>query len=249
MAMGSKRLHWKDLQLPVIGALVFVTDLFLIFTNQQWFELPLSASFILIVFNTITAHYRTEQNKGFFPSNRMYVILLLVGAAIFLPIFVSQYVALAHAAMEKKTPPSIESVTRFTQPCLRDVLLYEGETVSSNGRQYTTNINEGVALLLAVSKKHETVQTIDMFNPFPFALGRKPPAGGIAAAAYKYTFSENNRPSDSQYFGNADIVMVPRKPAAVSDYFGIMKIYGPVLKERYFLAKQSDLWCLYRKKK
>jgi hypothetical protein len=192
----------------LIGALVFVTDLFLIFTNQQWFELPLIASFILIVFNNVTVHYRNEQSKGFFPSNRTYVMLLLVGAAIFLPIFVSQYVALAHAAMEKRNPPKISLITRFTQPCLTEVLLYEGETVSSNGRQYTTYINEGVSLLLAVSKNHETVQTIDMFNPFPFALGRKPPTGGIAAAAYNYTFSDNHRPSDDQYFGNADIVMV-----------------------------------------
>ncbi|MRS01851.1 hypothetical protein EG832_01250 [bacterium] len=249
MAMGSKQNHWKNLQLPLTGALVFVADIFLIFTNQQWFEPPLIASFILIVLNNVTAHSSKEQNKGISPANRRYIILLLVGAALFLPIFVSQYVALAHGAMEKKNPPDIESVTRFKQPFLTDLLLYEGEQPSSNGRQYTTNINEGVALLQAVSKKHETVQTIDMFNPFPFALGRKPPTGGIAAAAYKYTFSENHRPSDVQYFGNADIVMVPRKPAAVSDYYGIMKIYEPALKESFFLAEQSDLWCLYRRKK
>jgi hypothetical protein len=250
MAMGSKRQPWKNLQLPLIGALVFVTDLFLIFTNQQWFELPLIASFILIVFNNVTVHYRNEQSKGFFPSNRTYVMLLLVGAAIFLPIFVSQYVALAHAAMEKRNPPKISLITRFTQPCLTEVLLYEGETVSSNGRQYTTYINEGVSLLLAVSKNHETVQTIDMFNPFPFALGRKPPTGGIAAAAYNYTFSDNHRPSDDQYFGNADIVMVPKKPAADGGYhFGALKIYGPALKRNFSLAAETDWWYLYRRKK
>ena len=154
-------------------------------------------------------------------------------AAIFDPIFVSQYLALAHAAKEKISPPGIRSVVRFNQPCLADLLLYEGEQPSSNGRQYTTYINEGVALLLAASKEHETVLTIDMFNPFPFALGRKPPTGGIAAAAYNYTFSENHRPSADEYFGNTDIVMVPKRPAAGNINFnGVMKIYGPTLKKR-----------------
>ena len=89
-----------------------------------------------------------------------------------------------------------------------------------------------------------------MFNPFPFALGRKPPTGGIAAAAYNYTFSDNHRPSDDQYFGNADIVMVPKKPAADGGcYFGALKIYGPALKRYFSLAAETDWWYLYRRKK
>ena len=128
MAMGSKRLHWKDLQLPLIGALVFVTDLFLIFTNQQWFELPLIASFVLIVSNNITVHYRNEQNKGFLPSYRTYIILLLVGAAIFLPIFVSQYVALAHAALEKKNHARYRISYSFQATLLDGFITLRGRT-------------------------------------------------------------------------------------------------------------------------
>jgi len=247
-AMSSKGLHWKNLKLPFIGTLVFVTDMFLILTNQQRFELPLIASFSLIVINNVTTHYRTRQNEGFLPFNRTYVILLLVGAAFFLPIFVSQFISLAYAAMEKNDPSRLESTSPFKQPCLADLLLYEGNQPSSNGRQYTTYINEGVALLQAVSKKDETVQTIDMFNPFPFALGRKPPTGGIAAAAYNYTFSDNHRPSDDQFFGNADIVMVPKKPAATGSYhFGILKIYGPALKRDFYPVEESEWWYLYRR--
>jgi hypothetical protein len=250
VTVGKNRLQWKDFQLSLIGALVFLTDMFLIFTNQQWFELPLIASFILIATNNFTVHHNNGQNNPCFTSSRTYAILLLVGATIFLPIFVSQYVALAHAAMEKNNPPGIRSVTRFTQPCLRDLLLYEGETPESNGRQYTTYVNKGVSMLLAFSNRDETVLTIDMFNPFPYALGRMPPSGGIAAAAYNYTLSEKHRPSDDRFFGDAHIVMVPKKPAAGDIfYYGFLKIYEPALKKRYYLVTQSDWWYLYRRRK
>jgi hypothetical protein len=36
----------------------------------------------------------------------------------------------------------------------------------------------------------EKALTMDMVNPFPYALGRRPAVGGIAAAAYRYTLSD-----------------------------------------------------------
>jgi hypothetical protein len=249
-AVASSQKQWKNYQLSLAGVLVFATDIFLLFTNQQWFELPLIATFILIICNNINTHHIMIHNKVLLSTKRTYALLMMVGGAIFLPIFALQYIALAHATLEKANPPNVQTIARFTQPCLNDLLLYEGETLSSNGRQYTSYVNDGVALLLSVANKNETVLTIDMFNPFPFALGWRPPSGGIAAAAYKYTISESHRPSDAKYFGNADIVMVPIKPAADNSYYyGVLKIYEPALKERYFLAAKSDWWYLFRRKK
>lgn len=246
--INNNLVQLRSFQLPLLGALVFLTDLFLIFTNQQWFELPLIATFSLFVLNNVSHNYKMVKNTDRTFTKCSFWILFSVGSVLFLPIFTSQFVALTHGAMEKYDPPDLESVVRFTQPHLRDLLLYEGETPISNGRQYTTYVNEGVALLHAASHENDTVLTIDMFNPFPYALGRQPPSGGIAAAAYKYTLSDNHRPSDDKYFGNAKLVMVPRKHTDSDGYFfGFLRIYEPTLKKRYSLIGQSE-WCsLYRR--
>ena len=89
---------------------------------------------------------------------------------------------------------------------------------------------------------------MDMMNPFSYALQRKPALGGIAAAAYKYTLSDEYRPSDDAYFGNSDIVMVPKRPAVDPLHHDpFIKIYEPALQRRYRLEAESDLWRLYKR--
>jgi hypothetical protein len=90
---------------------------------------------------------------------------------------------------------------------------------------------------------------MDMVNPFPYALQRRPPRGGIAAMSYHYTLSDRHRPLDDWYFGDADIVMLPKRPAQ-DDFFYIdfLKAYTPGLHQRYNLAAESDWWLMYRRK-
>jgi len=78
---------------------------------------------------------------------------------------------------------------------LRPLLLYDtGRLLSrSNGPTYTTYVNDGVALLQRVTEPNEAILTMDAFNPFPYAMGRRPPLGGIAAMAYHYTLSDGHR--------------------------------------------------------
>jgi hypothetical protein len=88
-----------------------------------------------------------------------------------------------------------------------------------------------------------------MINPFPYALGRTPAIGGIASAVFQYTLSDGYRPSDDEYFGTADVVVVPKWPSTRGYFYDrYYKIYDPALRDRFRLAAESDMWYLYRRK-
>jgi hypothetical protein len=67
--------------------------------------------------------------------------------------------------------------------CGRRLALHQyGGIPKSNGRIYTTYVNDGVALLRRATSPSQTVLTMDVANPFPYALDRPPALGGIAAS-------------------------------------------------------------------
>jgi hypothetical protein len=161
-----------------------------------------------------------------------------------------EFSGLAYGAMLKAWPSNFQSVARFTESRLVPLLLYDGpKETRSNGRQYVRYVNEGVYLLRKNTSVGETILTMDMVNPFPYALGRRPAAGGIAAAAYRYTISDMYRPSDDRYFGTADVVMVPKQPALSDGFFdGFYRIYEPGLHDCFRIVAESNMWYLYRRK-
>ena len=67
-------------------------------------------------------------------------------------------------------------------------------------------------MLAAHTRPDEKIATLDMFNPFAYALGREPIRGGIAAAAYRYTLDDRHHPSPSRLFADAAVVMAPKFP-------------------------------------
>ena len=83
----------------------------------------------------------------------------------------------------------------------------------SNGPTYVTYVNDGVNLLNRASRMDETVFTLDVQNPFSYALLRRPAHGGSAALYFDHTFNDQHKPSAAWLFGSADIVMVPKHPS------------------------------------
>ena len=240
----------RNFHLLFLAGLAFVADMLLIFSNQQRTELPLSIIFSLIVVNKVVARHRTLQDLEVDPARTSCRTALLAGGVFFLVQFALEYSGLAYGALLKAWPPDLPSVARFTEPRLVPLLLYDSYSdPRSNGRQYVTYVNEGIYLLRNNTSADETVLTMDMVNPFPYALGRRPAVGGIAQAAYRYTLSDMYRPSDERYFGTADVVMVPKRPALPEVYFdGFYKIYEPGLHDRFRLAAESNTWYLYKRK-
>ena len=114
---------------------------------------------------------------------------------------------------------------------------------------FVAYVNEGMALLQRETRHNERVLTMDLTNPFPYAMERRPPRGGHAAPTYEYNITDRYRPSDDWYFGDADVVMLP-KTASEGDnhYVGFYRAYASGLRERFYLAGENDRWWLYKRK-
>ena len=241
---------YSTFKLSLLGALVFCIDMLLLCSNQQYSELPLTFIFSLFIVNNVIADNRNITDvsvKGIPP----HVSLTMIAGGVFFLFSLSmQFSGLAYGAYQKAWPSNLTSVAKFTEPRLATLLLYDNEgEPKSNGSHYVDYVNSGTRLLREKTGPYEKVLTMDMMNPFPCTLGRRPAIGGIAAAVYNYTLSDTHRPSDDTYFGNADIVMVPKQPASPSWFYdGYFRIYEPALHDRFRLAAESQMWYLYRRK-
>ena len=248
-AVGTTQSRRRNIHLLHLAALVFATDILVIFGNQQETQLPLSIIFSLIVVNRVVACNRTMPETEA-ERHRYYCrVTLFAGGLFFLIQFAFEFSGIAYGALQKARIANLPSDVRFTEPRLVPLLLYDGPDDPGNGSQYVAYVNNGIHFLEKNTLPHETVLTMDMINPFAYALGRSPALGGIAAAAYQYTLSDTHRPSDERFFGTADVVMVPKRPASPGLYFnGFYRIYEPALRDRFRLAAESDMWYLYRRK-
>ncbi len=249
LLFGDRNPRWRGLRLPIIGALLFATDIGLMSTNAQWDGFPLCAVFAILIVSELTKDQQSLAATPA-PSNLpLYAGALFLGTLLFLPQFTSDLAGLAYGAWEKERPLTPPAVLHFTSPNLWPLLLYDGYQPRNNGRVFTAYVNDGAALLERETRPDERVLSIDMTNPFPYALERRPPHGGIASPTYRFNIDDAHRPSDDQFFGDADIVMVPKHPAlgdeAFSDFY---KAYEHGLDQRYYVAAQTDWWWMYRRK-
>jgi hypothetical protein len=244
------RLASIDFRLLFLGLVTYAADLLVRFTNAQVGAAPLAAVFALIVMNQVTARHRSRPVSEALAARASYAGVLSIGALLLAAQLVPDVLGIAYGAFRSARPAGLASVLRFTEPPVAALLLYDGKTPArSNGTVYTTYINEGAALLRRVSTPQETVLTMDMVDPFSYVLGRKPASGGMSTAAYNYTVSDLHHPSDEAYFGNANLVMVPKHQALDDRFFlGFYKIYEAGLQARYRLAAENDWWLLYRRR-
>jgi hypothetical protein len=240
----------RNFKLPLLGALVFGVDMLLLCSNQQYSELPLTIIFSLFVVNDVIACNRKLLGESVEDIPFQVKLTMFAGGLFFLFSLSMQFSGLAYGALQKARPSNLTSVAKFTEPRLGSLLLYDtAAEPKSNGSHYVDYVNSGTRLLRENTKPYETVLTMDMMNPFPYTLGRRPAIGGIASAAYNFTLSDTHRPSDNKYFGNADVVMVPKQPSAPSHFFdGYFRIYKSALHDRFRLAAESQMWYLYRRK-
>lgn len=249
LLLGNRARQWQGLKLPIIGAFLFFADIGLISSNMQRDGLPVCAVFAILVLNEITEDQRTLPAAEARYYRASYAAVLFLAALLFIPQFTSDLVGLVYGVWEKERPSNPAAVLRFTSSNLKPLLLYDRGASQSDGRLFTTCVNDGVALLERETRPNETILTMDHTNPFPYAMERRPARGGIVAVAYHFDIDDKHRPSDDRYFGNADIVMVPKQPE-IDEYFyrDFYKAYEPGLKQRYNLAAESSCWWIYRRK-
>ena len=246
----QKRSWLERQQLLIWGLLVFFADAALIFSNMQARGTPLLAAFGIVVASRAMAQRRTAGGTASRTETQRTIIVLLLCGFLSLPQLCSDLAGLGYGAWQKAFPSAAMSRVRFRVARLRPMILYDGPFEKrSNGAVYTARINEGIALLEGHCGPGDRVLNMDMVNPFPYALGWRPPRGGMAAVAYNYLFSDESHPSNEAYFGDTTVVMEPKEPALGRRYYdGYYQIYHPAMLERYRLAAESESWRLYRQK-
>ncbi|HUK43183.1 MAG TPA: hypothetical protein VLW48_01945 [Candidatus Bathyarchaeia archaeon] len=237
--------RWRGWRLPLVGALMFAADLAIIMTNQQWDGFVLCACFGILIANELMR----EQQQEPAAKRPLYAGALCLAALLFVPQFAGDLFGLGYGLWSKEGARSEVDIVRLTPPNLAPLVLYDGHIPRSNGRVLANYVNDGVALLERDSRPDETILSLDMTNPFPYALERRPARGGVASPTYHFNLDDEHRPSDDEFFGDADIVMVPKHPA-LDDFFykDFLRAYEPGIHQRYTLAAESAWWWMYRRK-
>jgi hypothetical protein len=243
--------EWRGLKLPVLATFMFCADVAIISTNAQATGFPVCAVFVILVANEIIETAGTMLRARSRSWLAACTAALCLGGLLFVRQFSKDLAGLVYGAWQKEKPSTPEALLHFTSPNLKPLLLYESDdNPPSEGRMFTSYVNDGVALLERETRPDEMVLTIDLTNPFPYAMERHPPRGGHAAPTYHYNINDRYRPSDEWFFGDADIVMVPKR-ASSGDYRGadFYKAYEPGLKQRFDLAAEDDRFWMYRRKR
>jgi hypothetical protein len=236
---------------PLFLALLFwIGGALLLATNAQPNGYPLNALLALLL---------VERSRASMPPSTAFrfpkpeTILVLLGLICYAPIAIDNANGVLFALIEsRRNPPA--SVARFRAANLANLIFYDvdGGTDAdqlSNGRAYVDYVNDGLDLIQRVSAPTDTVFTLDMVNPFPYALRRPPPRGGTPALSFNHTFNNQHKPSPEWLFGSADIVMVPKRPASSEpDAQALFRNYLPAIESEFHLAAESDWWRLYKRR-
>jgi hypothetical protein len=241
---------FEEYQLQIWGLLVFIADAMLMFSNMQSSGMPLLAVFGIVIASRMISERRGAAAAESLAEKHRYIFLMLLCGMLTLPQFCFDLTGLGYGAIQRAHPSAAKYRVRFSTPRLAALILYDAPIDKrANGGPYTASANEGIELLTRNCGPGDRVLTMDMVNPFPYALGWRPARGGMAAVAHNYLFTDELRPSAAEYFGDATVVMVPKEPALDRCYYdGYYRIYSPAMFERYRLAAESESWWLYKLK-
>jgi hypothetical protein len=242
---------WLDNQQWILlGLLVFSSDALLMLSNAQLLAMPLLGIFAILFADRVTAERKQLAALEARTELPRHVFLLALCALLVVPQFVSDLVGVANGVYHKARPSMTIGYVRFNEPHLAPLILYDGAFLEAcNGSVYTNYVNDGVTLLRKHCNASDRVLTMDMVNPFPYALKWRPPLGGVAFISFNYTLSAQFRPSFDAYFGDATVVLMPKRPAQMSSFIdGFYELFTPALVDRYQLYAESDWFWLYKRK-
>ena len=234
----------------LMTALLWIGGALLLSTNAQPTGYPLNAVLALLLAERGRAAIAKAPPATLrFP--RPETVLVLLALVCYAPIALANASGLAFALIDSRATPAIE---RFHAPHLANLIFYDTPDGTdadqrSNGRAYVDYVNDGITLIQRMSGPGETVFTLDMVNPFPYALLRPPPKGGTPALSFNHTFNDRHKPSPEWLFGSADIVMVPKHPASAEpDARALFRNYLAAVEEKFSMCAESDWWKLYKRR-
>ena len=180
-----------------------------------------------------------------------YAAVLCLGALLFLPQFTSDLVGLAYGAWRQgKATDSGRGAPLHVAQSEATAAVRRRRIRRKQRHIFTTYVNDGVALLERESRpeRNDPDDGCDQSRfPTPWSGDRR--GEDMQAPMYHFNMSDEHRPSDDWYFGDADIVMVPKRASQGDNhYIDFYKAYEPGLKTAIRLAAESDRWWMYRRK-
>ncbi len=238
--LGPRPAVW----VPLATAIAVVLDIAFLLTNAQPNSYPVMTTFAALLLFPIDALLRSRVHR------RRATVLLVAAVATITPWTAAEGYGLALSTIEARFRPVEADVVRFDIPRLRSLVLHDFPGMDRfNGRNYVKHLNDGVRLLQAQTSASDRIATLEIFEPFSYALGRPPIRGGIAAAANHYTLSKEYHPSPDRFFADADVVMVPKVTLGQDVFYdGYNRLYMPAIEQRFVVAAESAFWRLYRRR-
>ena len=210
-------------------------------------SLPLVGTFGLLLASEMYAGWSRAPQEQRRANSALCGFGLLCGLVLFLPEPLRDFSSVVYSSLESARNRPVAA--RFEPAHLRALVTLEANPdwdEPANGKALVDEVNDGIRLLRSASAQTETVFTLNYFNPFPFALLRKPApgAGSVLGLAF---FSEKHHLPFDLLFGRADLMMVPRHPEPSGDTRFLMRVVLPYVQTRFHPAAQSDYWIMYRR--
>jgi hypothetical protein len=115
------------------------------------------------------------------------------------------------------------------------------------GQEYINSLLDGAKILEASGIADKSVMTLDFVNPFSFLLAMKPAIGDHTCVHYGRTMNDGITPSPEEYLGQADYVMVPRKPKTPPTADFLWRTYQPYIEQEFVKAAASEYWVLWKR--
>ena len=169
-----------------------------------------------------------------------WMVTLLIALYFVASILVPDMASLPYSAFLCATEgPQMKASQKFAAPPLADLL-------APRAPQYVRIVNDGCELLRLHSGPADRIVSMDLTNPFSFALQR-PPSTGDALWWEKHSFTERVHPDPERVFERAAIVMVPRNRRPAPPDQQPIRVYSGFLGAHYTLVAESAFWKLYRR--
>lgn len=229
-----------------LAGMVYCAGVLLLVTNAQLERLPLHELLALLFLDCILQCSWLDARHA--------VALAAVAAGLILGTQSADGLALVNGLRLKlhRRQEFAYPVTsgRFAGVVFLDDYRENRGTHAAYGNFLATYLNDGTELLLRELHPGEKVATMDMYNPFPYALGIEPPSRGMASISYKISFSDRLHPSADDFFGNADVVMYPKEHELPDvNWEGLVTYYVPEMERRFVQVAESAQWKMYRRRK
>ena len=216
------------------GTATCFVGLLFIFTNYERTGFPLQAFLPILLFEILNRSLTFR--SGYVRA--AHLLLLIWTVTLVALLLIPSVNSLSYGVNQKLDIQ--DRLEGLQSPALKGFLPTEEDNF------YRLFVDDGLLLVKRYQLPGDTIMTLDFTNPFSYGLGMKPARGGAIALQYGTTFNDTHRPTPEWLFGNASLVMVPKRFSDGTLTNSIRRLYGQYLDQHFQMIGESEQWQLYR---